>query len=495
MAQRKTSTILLLILAFALAVRLVHIDFPVGGFAAWRQADTAAMSRNFFEQGYDFFRPQIDWGGNGPGYVETEFPLYQYLVALLYGLFGPQEWLGRALSTACALLSVVGLFLFVRKVFNQRVALWAAGFYALGPLNIFYSRAFMPESMMLMASVWGVFFFYRWTTEDRLSDLALSALCIALAALLKITALFLGVPLLWLAWSKFRWAFLSKPVLWTYATLVLVLVGVWYYHAHMLYLQSGLTFGIWLPGKNKWGMVGPLFSLKFYNDVFFKSIAERHLTYAGFFLFLIGLFLHRESPAERLFDWWLIGFLFFVAVVTTGNQIHEYYQLPVVIPAAVFVGKALDRFTRRGAWQEGRRTLTAVVWCCLVFFLLLSAHRVYHYLKGEDPSGPLFQLADAVQQYSAAGDLVIAFDDYDPIFLYRSHRKGWHCTVAELSEKFLDEKSQQGAKLLFADQSVIHDSNAESAFAEVKRHYRVLAQNAEYVIIDLHGSSDSPPAR
>ena len=42
------------------------------GAQSWRQADTAAMARNYYENGHNFFYPQIDWGGNSAGFVETD---------------------------------------------------------------------------------------------------------------------------------------------------------------------------------------------------------------------------------------------------------------------------------------------------------------------------------------------------------------------------------------------------------------------------------------
>ena len=66
---------LLFLLTLALAIRLYHFDAPILGIHAWRQSDTAAIARNFYENGFNFFYPQIDWGGSGTGYCETEFPI------------------------------------------------------------------------------------------------------------------------------------------------------------------------------------------------------------------------------------------------------------------------------------------------------------------------------------------------------------------------------------------------------------------------------------
>ena len=89
------------------SLRLIQIQAPILGIHSWRQADTAAMARNFAEQGMNLLLPQIDWGGAGSGVVEAEFPLYPYAVALLYRLFGVQEWLARGLSVLCSLLTIV----------------------------------------------------------------------------------------------------------------------------------------------------------------------------------------------------------------------------------------------------------------------------------------------------------------------------------------------------------------------------------------------------
>jgi hypothetical protein len=278
------------------------------------------MARNFLENVYTFFYPRIDWGGNSPGYVETEFPLYPFVVALTYAVAGPADAIGRLVSIACSIVTIFALFSLVRRVLDERTALWSVGLYAFLPLNIFYGRAFMPESMMLMSSVTGIACFVSWVQERRMRHLLWSAVFVALAVLLKIPTLYLGIPLLYLSWVACGRRFLLEWRLWLFAACVLLPVALWYAHAHGIYLQSGLTFGIWMFGTNKWGMIGPLLTVKFYNDVFFKSIAERHLTYAAFIPVAAGLFMQRTRPLERLFDWWLIGLLVYVALVPLGHR-------------------------------------------------------------------------------------------------------------------------------------------------------------------------------
>ena len=61
---------ILLVLLTAIIPRLPYVPVPIVGWHAWRQADTAAIARNFYRDGMNLLYPAIDWSGAGPGYVE-----------------------------------------------------------------------------------------------------------------------------------------------------------------------------------------------------------------------------------------------------------------------------------------------------------------------------------------------------------------------------------------------------------------------------------------
>lgn len=476
------------ILLLALLVRLYHVNFPVAGWHSWRQADTAAMARNFYENGFDFLHPQIDWGGNSSGVVESEFPAYPFLVSLFYAVFGPNDAWGRFLSVIFSLFTIYGLYLLVRKYLSNSVALWSAFIYAIIPLNIYYSRAFMPESAMLMCSVLGIHWFSQWLDEDRLDYFILSCCAVSLAILLKIPTLYLGLPLLYLAWLKFGKSTFKTGVLWLFAFLVLLPVALWYYHAHQLFLQSGLTFGIWGFGTDKWGNLDIILTLRFYNDIFFKSIAERHLTYAGFIPFLIGLFIWRNTKAERLFDFWLIAVIIYFLIVAKGNQVHEYYQLPFILPAVVYIGKVFSIFLPLDSLRlsfPSKRLLSIFFSLCLVGIIVLSYLRYDRFINSETYDSSLFRLAEAVQRVTQKHDLIIAVSEYNPIVLYRCNRKGWNSSVDQLDSTFIDARRTNGAKYLIGEIPVFETPERERTLQWLLDSYEVLAKGKDYFVIAL----------
>jgi hypothetical protein len=113
--------ILSILLLLGLLVRLYKINSPVADWHSWRQADTASVSRSFFEKGINFLYPtyqdisSIQTGIFNPnGYRMVELPIFNFVHVELYCLFGGlsfDSW-GRMVSVVCSLISAVILFFF-----------------------------------------------------------------------------------------------------------------------------------------------------------------------------------------------------------------------------------------------------------------------------------------------------------------------------------------------------------------------------------------------
>ena len=473
---------LLILLVLACAVRLYHINSPIIGVHSWRQADTAAIARNFYENGYKFLYPQIDWGGASAGHVESEFPLYSFVVALFYQLSGVQEFWGRLLSVIFSLVSIYFLYLLVKKFTDSNTAFWSAFFYGFLPLNIFYSRTFMPESAMLLCSILGVYLFSVWLDAPKLRYFLLSLIFIALAGLLKISNLYLGLPLFYLAWLKFGKKVIFQWSLWVYAVLVFLAVGLWYYHAHQIFLESGLSFNIWGYGTDKWGNWNLVATREYWTHLFFSYLTGIHFTWIGFPIFFTGLFLKTLNQKEKLFDFWLLGVLVFFVIVGRGNFVHEYYQLPFMIPAAVYMGKVYGRYFDWKFWESRKALILAVA---LLGILAFGSQRYFLYLKAEDPeTSEIFKLAQQVKEKTEKNSLVVAVDGNDPTLLYLCHRKGWHFLWEEADEKFLKEKIQKGAKYVTGIYGYL-DEARQQKLKILLSNYELLWEEGDSFIVKL----------
>src|SRR5256885_15178138 len=112
----RTTNIALALSILAIAARFILIDQPFIDKWSWRQSDVAAIARNYLENGFHFSRPQIDWAGNAPGYVGTEFPILPFVAALIYKITGVQEWVGRIQSVLFFAAALPFFFLIVRRI-------------------------------------------------------------------------------------------------------------------------------------------------------------------------------------------------------------------------------------------------------------------------------------------------------------------------------------------------------------------------------------------
>ena len=119
--------LLLIILVFAFLVRLYKINIPLADHHSWRQADTAAVARNFYKDGFNFLKPQTDNfspvndpSKDGRSLENTdrlflvEPPVYNSIVFALYNFFGPHEYLARLVTIIFSLISISVIFIIVR---------------------------------------------------------------------------------------------------------------------------------------------------------------------------------------------------------------------------------------------------------------------------------------------------------------------------------------------------------------------------------------------
>ena len=461
------------------------------GIHAWRQADTAAMARNFYETQlahpglnnlWRLFYPQVDWGGGG--YAETEFPLYPAIASGLYHIFGVHTACVRLLSVCSSLLGLYFLYRLVELCFDRSAAFWAGLFYAILPLSVFYGRTVQPESLVIASTLGGLYFFKRWLAEEKVRYLAAAWVFSAIALLTKVLPLvYLGIPLLFLAVLKYRARVFRRLDLWIYAIALLAVTFAWYYHAHQIYLETGLTFGFWSDDTDRYSWAD-LVSLKYWTDILFR-LAVRHFAVFGFIIALIGLTYRRHGLEDYLWEVGLGSSLLANALAPTSSYIHEYYQLPVMLYGLVFVGKvyggvfrleedveARSEVDRRDAYPTGREFLQArsqkslVGWASRssfslsVAFLLtfVTSSLIYSidYMGPEDvQSSKVYRLAQQVQANTPPGAKVLATTGGDPGLLYLAHRQGWLISPDEVSLERLKIAKADGADFLVGSYEIV----------------------------------------
>ena len=428
MARGKWLLVLIVVAAFV--VRLIEIDQPFIDPWSWRQSDVAAIARNYLENGFHFTKPQIDWAGNQPGYVGTEFPILPFLAALFYKGAGVQEWIGRIEGVLFFVAALPFFFGLVRRIFGEIVGFWATFFYAFAPLAVVASRAFMPDVPSLSLAIIGMYFFLRWVEEENFSWLIWSAVLVSIALLIKLPTAIVGAPLLYLAVAAvydrrnssaeniggYRPPLQELFVgweLWFFAAVALVPSAVWYWHAYRI---AERFYPHHFFGAGGFRIMDLAWYWQLVRQTVFSSLS---LT-----LFVLGIFGAVIAPRgkyTRVFHWWLAAMLLFVVVAGYGNR-HQWYQLPLVPIAAVFAGCACAWFAART--QFPRKLLALGSLLLVASFAVSSFFCIQPFYRPAAAS--LRDLGAELNEATTANALIIAATDGDPTVFYYAHRKGWH---------------------------------------------------------------------
>ena len=180
----------------------------------FRQAQTA-LSAHFIRQENNFSLAYPTPVLGKPWSIPMEFPLYQWSVVVVGRLTGlGLTKAGRAVSIACFYLSLPAVFLLLGRWQVACGRRWLVLAVVLTcPLYVFYTRAFLMETMALMFALWFWVAFERAVAGRSYGWLALAIVAGTGTSLVKITTFILySLPIglwaarrLWLARAGGRW--------------------------------------------------------------------------------------------------------------------------------------------------------------------------------------------------------------------------------------------------------------------------------------------------
>ena len=325
----------------ALVFRLWGVTNPLLDFHGWRQTLTATIAYNFYADGMDLFNPR-------PNMINSiyhfEFPLYTYLVALLYKFFGFHEIFGRIVAIAFSMGSLWFLYLLGKRYFDKTSAIVACGFFAVLPFSVYYSRTFMPEAAMLFFSISMVYMFARWLDTGKWSDFIFASLFATLAFLVKLPTLYMGGPLLFLAWNKFRGKIFYQPRLYLFVVMILAPPALWYSYIARLQFETYGGANVWLDMLKDWEI---LLTLRYWKLIFWTRLVEKMFAFTVFPFLVLGMWATTQNKERYVLHTWFFSICAYFVIAAKYNFIHEYYQVPIIPVGCLFAGKFIADFYRQ----------------------------------------------------------------------------------------------------------------------------------------------------
>lgn len=183
---------LIIILVLALILRVLYLDrVPPSLFGD--EIDVGYQAHSLLKTGKDIS------GRFLPFYIkslaEYRTPLYIYSAVPFVGVFGLNEWGVRLPAVFWGMISILTLFLLVRKLFNFKIAAIASLLLTISPWHLQYSRSSFEVTMLLSFIVLGVYSLTQYIEKKRVTYLLTSVILLGLTPYIYSTAV-IFTPLL-----------------------------------------------------------------------------------------------------------------------------------------------------------------------------------------------------------------------------------------------------------------------------------------------------------
>ncbi len=382
------------LLAMSALLKLYHLTAPALDWQSWNQISTLATARYVYRDGLSaVWVPRVDlFVGLETDSNKTfaEFPLLHVLMALGYWVTGGEaDWVGRAWNILFSLLGGVYLARLAKRDLTPFATVAAVALYALSPSDLYFHRTLKTDIPFCAFMVAGLYYFVAWLDERRARDAVLAGVAIALAALFKAYALYMGAAFAYLLIRRDGWRGVLRP--WSLAIAAICAAPILAWVAYgLIYLPDTTGGRNLVTSSDLFGDPAILLRPAYYNQLltlWFGFTLTPLVGLCGLLAIVLVLWRTlrrgRTTVAERpplawpewLTAWWL-GVLVYVVIVRGGNWQHDYYQIPILPPLAVTGAVGLEWVWRRlgRAPQPGGRPGALSPWrWAIVGLLVLSA--------------------------------------------------------------------------------------------------------------------------
>ena len=426
-----------------------------GDWNGWRQTDTQTIAINFTRPDSSILRPQISWGGNGPGYVETEFQAYTAAVAVVMRAVGQKEWPGQLISLLAIAAACLVVFAHVSRQFSIPAALLAAVAFLAARPSVHLATVIMPDALALLGYVTAWMFFWRYASGGRTRDLVLYGAIGALAMLTKPTTAHLGISsFLFLALAAR--ARLKDYRVWITWIAMVAVVASYLAYAHNLYAEYGNTFGLLSGEDSKTPKLHHLLMPDVLRGALRNTIGWGLGQIAAVVLLIQAV--RRRLTAEQVALALGNAAIVPLALRYMSQDSGNYYFAPGALLAALLIASLADElWEARAAWS---RAAVAALLALLVVqgYRNFNLRAFYGTYQDADVSNVL-ATGGALGSLTRPGELVIvrsvneAYDVFwqsgrnyhEPRIFYMTGTRGWTLGREQADLALLEDARAKGA--------------------------------------------------
>lgn len=310
------------------------------------QCQRASVAMNYYNVDMNFFKPRIQRFNNDDGITGLEFPIIYYTAAVLYKIFGFNDYYLRIISLLIISAGLLAAYLLtnrlLKNVLLSATIIWSV---MLSPVLIYYTANFMPDAPGLGFTLLAWYYFFKYTDTNTKRHLGLFVFFGTMGALIKAVALlcfFIVLCLLVLdRFKKFRNSegtqiFRNPLHLVISICIGMGIVVAWYTYAKWLSAYHGnMSFAmvpIIVDNLELWNYV-----MKYLENWTFQYYAKE--TYVLLFcatIFVIVAFKKLNRLLKSITLLYALGGICYVYLFFYQFAHHDYYFI-ALIPLSFFL--------------------------------------------------------------------------------------------------------------------------------------------------------------
>lgn len=409
----------IVVFVLALAVRLGNdITQPPYDAHPMRQTDTACVIHFFYSGVSSPLEPRACLSRpptNTEGYFFLEFPLYQWLVAVVQkALMTEAWWTARLVNFALFSLAFWSLYYGTRRAFGSLQAVFAIFIFSWLPSGLFFfGQAIHPDVLMiaLLFTSWNLLSYVTTKQGARFWWLYLLSMTLLIA-----TRPFAALAIA--PFSYFLW--INKRKLLAIANLFvpLSLYGAWR-GWQLRYPEADHAWQNWvLTGQDELKKVAVLRNL-IWKNVVGEVVGKASTLLAGFGL--LSLVINKHWRWLGFFTLYLLMIPIYWYVVPAGNLAHQYYAHVFLLPMILLAALALNWIATGKRFTVFRYGLVAA----LLLLVVLNGYRTSRYFFLPRTSADEIAMASFIQATVPEGEMVLYLGQSSlPMSL--AFRQGWN---------------------------------------------------------------------
>jgi 4-amino-4-deoxy-L-arabinose transferase-like glycosyltransferase len=487
---------LIALMAGGIGLRLINLTNPPLDFHADRQLRGAIIARGMYYQmldNVDTTQQQIAiklW----KNLVEYEPPILERIVAITYYLTGGEHlWIARLYTTLFWVIGGITLYALTSRLTSRGAALFSLAFYLFSPFSVTASRSFQPDPFMVMWIILAMYCLYRWAEEQSWKWAVLTAVCVGIAAVVKIFAAVMLAPALCIVVLNTNKGkkFLQNKQVWLMAAICIMIPASYYLLS--IGARSASFFSFWTVSY--WYLI---LKLRFYLS--WLDTAGSVIGKSTIFFSLAGGLLLSSKGRQLAAGLWL-GYGIYGLLVPYQISTHDYYSLALIPLAALSLAPVWDLIYKQICQQK--RVWQVLFAGIVIVYLGFQSLLIRNALVSSDMHNEIKGWEQMGAEMPRDGSIIALTHDYGLRIAYYGMIEvaTWPYTgdfqlLAMRESNQGNSQNQEGEfKQYFASMIRGHRYFLVTQFGELKAqpllkamlydHYPIARQGGGYVLFDL----------